>query len=268
MPKGKWITVNGTHIFVKEGQNVEDAIKELDESNTSKTNVNKKFDSDNDFENWDKEEKINQLNEKLKDAKGFGERSKIKLEIMALERGYNSVEEWNKDKEEKAKNRQLEKENKEKNKKEQLEKEEQNKKQLEEEIKNAPKEKKEMFKIIKKYNPIQDDYHTGIRSPKDIKDFKDTINDNDSFSWGDFSKEDAEKALKTGKITIYSSYPIKQGVFVSTSKKQAEEYSGGKQIYSKTIPLNKVAWINGDEGQFADIEQENFDNDNDFEFWD
>ena len=79
------------------------------------------------------------------------------------------------------------------------------------------------------------------------------MKDDESFSWGDFSKEDAEKALKSGEITIYSSYDIKQGTFVSTSKVQAEEYAGGKKVYEKTVKLNEVAWINGDEGQYAKV---------------
>ncbi len=115
--------------------------------------------------------------------------------------------------------------------------------------------KEKQLEIINNTNPMLDDYHVGIRSIEDIKTFEEVINDDESFAWGDFSKEDAEKALKSGKITVYSSYPIKQGTFVSTSKIQAEEYAGGigSKIYQKTIPLNQVAWINGDEGQYAKI---------------
>ena len=104
---------------------------------------------------------------------------------------------------------------------------------------------------------MQDEFHVGIRSPKDIKTFAEAIKDEESFSWGDFSQEDAQRALKSGEIMIYSSYPIRQGIFVSTSKRQAEEYAGGigKKVYSKKIPLNDVAWINGDEGQFAKIKE-------------
>lgn len=75
---------------------------------------------------------------------------------------------------------------------------------LEKEIKEAPKDKLEQYEIIKENNPMLDDYHTGIRSPKDIKTWDEVINDDDSFAWGDFTKEDAEKALKKGSITIYS----------------------------------------------------------------
>lgn len=117
--------------------------------------------------------------------------------------------------------------------------------------------KEKQFDIIKNTNPVLDDYHVGIRKVEDIKTFEEIINDDESFAWGDFSKDDAEKALKKGKITIYSSYPIKQGTFVSTSKIQAEQYAGGigQKIYQKTVPLDEIAWINGDEGQYANVNQ-------------
>ena len=133
-------------------------------------------------------------------------------------------------------------------------------KQLDHELQTQPKEKVEQYKIIQANNPMLDDYHVGIRKPSDIKTWKEVLNsdtgDGENFAWGDFSKADAEKALKSGKITIYSSNPIKQGTFVSTSKSQAEQYAGGagKQIHSMTIPLSEVAWINGDEGQFAKLD--------------
>lgn len=118
----------------------------------------------------------------------------------------------------------------------------------------SPKEAWEKAKEVADKNELAD---LTQDSPKEIKTFEETLKDADSFAWGDFSRKDAEKALKKGSITVYSSYPIKQGVFVSTSKIQSEEYAGGKgkKIYSMEIPLDKVAWISGDEGQFADIEQ-------------
>lgn len=113
--------------------------------------------------------------------------------------------------------------------------------------------KQEQLDIINKYNPAPDSYHTWIRDIKDIKTFEEVIDDEESFVWGDYSKEDALRDLKKGTITIYSSKPIKQGAFVSTSKKQAEEYAGGPEnkIFSATVPLEEIAWINGDEGQYA-----------------
>lgn len=130
-----------------------------------------------------------------------------------------------------------------------------NEQKLNAEIQESTPQKRQQYEIIKQTNPMLDDYHTGIRSPEDIKTFNEVINDDESFAWGDFSKEDAQQALKQGKITVYSSYPIEQGVFVSTSKIQAQEYAGGNgsKVYSKEVPLDDVAWINGDEGQYAKL---------------
>ena len=117
--------------------------------------------------------------------------------------------------------------------------------------------KQKQLEIIQKENPMTDDYHTGIRSVEDIKTFDEVINDDESFVWGDFSQEDAKKALEKGEVTVYSSYPIEQGVFVSTSQNQARDYAGGGKVYSKVVPLNEVAWLNGDEGQYAKVEVNN-----------
>lgn len=113
--------------------------------------------------------------------------------------------------------------------------------------------KQAQFEIVQETNPMQDDYHVGIRSVDDIKTFAETINDEESFVWGDYSREDAQRDLAKNKITVYSSKPIENGVFVSTSYRQAQEYAGGKgkKVYERTVPLDFVAWINGDEGQFA-----------------
>lgn len=113
--------------------------------------------------------------------------------------------------------------------------------------------KQAQYEVIQRTNPMQDEYHVGIRSVNDIKTFDETIDDKDSFVWGDYSQEDAKRDLAKNEITIYSSKPIENGVFVSTSYRQAQEYAGGKgaKVYKKTVPLDYVAWISGDEGQFA-----------------
>lgn len=117
--------------------------------------------------------------------------------------------------------------------------------------------KEQQFKIISKSNPMLDDYHTGIRSVNDIKTateaFRTKIDLDDDYVYPDFTRADGEKALKTGKITVYSSKDIKNGNFVSTSRMMAEDYAGGGKIFSKTVNINDVAWINSGEGQFAKI---------------
>ena len=80
------------------------------------------------------------------------------------------------------------------------------------------KYKQKQLDIIKNNNPVNDDYHTWIRNVEDIKTLEETINDSD---WSDYdeynpdlSRQDIENAIDSGKITVYSSYPIKQGIFV------------------------------------------------------
>ena len=104
---------------------------------------------------------------------------------------------------------------------------------------------------------MTDDVHTGIRKPSDIKSpteaLKTKINDNDDYLYPDFTKADGEKALQTGKVTIYSSKPIENGGFVSPSKMMAQDYAGGGKVYSKTVNIDDVAWIDSNEGQFAQV---------------
>lgn len=120
---------------------------------------------------------------------------------------------------------------------------------------NLQKNKQKQLDIIQKNNKMQDDYHTGIRNIKDIKTFEEAIQDNESFVYGDYSLEDAQRDLERQKVTIYSSKPISQGGFVSTSKNMAQDYAGKGKVYSKEVSINDVAWINGDEGQYANINQ-------------
>lgn len=111
------------------------------------------------------------------------------------------------------------------------------------------------YQIIQETNPMWDEYHTGIRSPKEIKTFAEAAKDPDSFTWGDFTREDAQKALRDGSVRVYSSYAIKNGVFVSTSYKQALQYAGNNPdgVHTRVVALDSVAWINGDEGQYAKV---------------
>lgn len=119
---------------------------------------------------------------------------------------------------------------------------------------NLPENNKQkQLDIINKTNPMQDDYHTGIRSIDDIKTPQEALNDKESFTYPDFTREDFQKAIDTGKITVYSSNNIENGAFVSTSKMMAQDYAGNEKVYSKEVPINDVAWINGDEGQYADV---------------
>ena len=116
------------------------------------------------------------------------------------------------------------------------------------------------------FNPMTDDYHTGIRTVSDIHTFQELYDEEilngstyDEFDLVVYDEPkslyvpDIEEILKKGTITVYSSYPIKQGVFVTPSKVEARSYSGGKPIYSRRVRLTDVAWIDFNEGQYAKV---------------
>ena len=118
-------------------------------------------------------------------------------------------------------------------------------------------DKQKQLDIILSHNPMRDDYHVGIRTVQDIKSAEEAWETNvdfdEEFVYPDFSEQDAKKALKSGKIKVYSSYPIKQGTFVSPSRMMAMDYTGGKEPFSKVVDVDDVAWISSDEGQYAKI---------------
>ena len=117
--------------------------------------------------------------------------------------------------------------------------------------------KQAQFDLLQKTNPMLDDYHTGIRKPEEIKTLQEVIKHHDpdeDFAYPDFELKDAQKAMDNGKITIYSSYPIKEGVFVSPSKMMAQDYAGGRgEVYSKEVDLKDIGWINSDEGNYLPV---------------
>jgi hypothetical protein len=120
--------------------------------------------------------------------------------------------------------------------------------------------KQKQLDIVKDSNPMQDDYHTGIRTIEDIKTLEETLNDSDYEGYDEFNpdltRQDIENAIKKGTIMVYSSYPIENGVFVSPSKMEAESYSGNGKVYSKEVSINDVAWIDPTQGQYAKVQND------------
>ena len=117
--------------------------------------------------------------------------------------------------------------------------------------------KKEQLQIINSSNPAPNNYNTWIRSVEDIKIAEDVFKTafEEGAMYPDFTESDMKKVLQSGKVTIHSSYPIKEGVFVTPSKMNAQEYAGGKngKIYTKEVNVNDIAWIDESEGQYAPI---------------
>lgn len=124
--------------------------------------------------------------------------------------------------------------------------------------------KQKQLEIITKENPMMDSHHTGIRTIEDIKTFKEAFNEGKEEAakggWKEYAanpdvtNEILKEAMKTGKITVYSSHPIKNGTFVTLSLMMATDYAGGGKVYLRKVSLDDIAWINTDEGEYAKVE--------------
>lgn len=122
---------------------------------------------------------------------------------------------------------------------------------------NAPTDRKEaQFDIIRQSNPFDAELgdHTWIKSADDILTYPEAI---DNFGGvedvtPDFRAADVQAALDGGEVTVYSSYPIEQGTFVTPSRMEAQNYAGdGAQVYSRRVPLSDVAWIDEVQEQYT-----------------
>ena len=115
--------------------------------------------------------------------------------------------------------------------------------------------------IIQNSNPVQDDYHTWIRDAGDVHTFAETLQDPDWQGMNfdpDYTWDMAQDALRSGEITVYSSYPIgTQGGFVTPSRMEAEGYAGDGNVYSKRVKTDDIAWIDPTQGQYAPVEPGN-----------
>jgi hypothetical protein len=117
--------------------------------------------------------------------------------------------------------------------------------------------KNKQLEKINETNPAPNDYNTWIRKVEDIKTAEEAfkVAKDEGAMYPDFTEEQMQEALDSGEVTVYSSMPIKDGIFVSPSKMNAQEYSGGKggKLYSKKVKLDDVAWIDEGEGQYASV---------------
>ena len=122
---------------------------------------------------------------------------------------------------------------------------------------SADNVKKKQLEIIEKVNPAPDTYHTWVRSVEDIKTLSEALEDSEWADYDEFipdlTRDMIEEAIESGKITVYSSYPIEQGVFVSPSYMEAESYSGTGKVYEKTVNIEDVAWLDPTQGMYANI---------------
>ena len=116
-------------------------------------------------------------------------------------------------------------------------------------------DKQKQFELITNGNPFNPELgnHTWIKDVSDIKTYEEVWQEEGEI-YGitpDFSEKDAINALNSGRIVVYSSYPIKNGTFVTPSKMEAMSYAGSNKVYSKVVSLDDVAWIDPTQGQYA-----------------
>lgn len=82
-------------------------------------------------------------------------------------------------------------------------------------------DKEKQLKIVLDNNPAKDDVHSWIRTVDDILTFEEAM-DSDGYEGyeeyaPDYTRTDANAALTSGKIRVYSSKEIQPGAFVSAS---------------------------------------------------
>lgn len=120
---------------------------------------------------------------------------------------------------------------------------------------NPFRRKAAQLSAIQQSNPFDPSLgaHTWIRSEGDILTYQEAI---DNFGGvddvtPDFRAQDVQAALDSGYMTVYSSYPIEQGTFVTPSRMEAQSYAGEGRVYSKQVPLSDVAWLDEVQGQYT-----------------
>lgn len=122
----------------------------------------------------------------------------------------------------------------------------------------SPNHKSKQLQIINKTNPAPNDYNLWVRNESDIltaeEAFRTAFEDGEMYP--DFTTKDMQEALDKGSITVYSSYPIKDGTFVTPSRMNAQDYAGGGdgRVYSKEVKLEDIAWLDESEGQYAKVQ--------------
>lgn len=118
--------------------------------------------------------------------------------------------------------------------------------------------KQKQFDLLQKTNPMTDDQHTGIRSADEIKTYDEIMENYDpdeEFVYPDWTVEDAQKAMKKGKVTVYhGGGDMYVGCFITPSKMMATDYNGGKEPKSMEVDFDQIAWVNADEGNYLPLD--------------
>lgn len=123
--------------------------------------------------------------------------------------------------------------------------------------------KQKQLEIIQKTNPAPNEYSTWVRTVEDIKTLAETLEDDDWSDGGDFnpdlSSDDIQEAIEKGSITVYSSYPIENGVRIKNRSNVSSESNAPIARDYRNIASNGI--ISNDDGSvnsnyFASFDEE------------
>jgi len=115
--------------------------------------------------------------------------------------------------------------------------------------------KQKQLDMILKHNPADPKLgnSTWVRQIDDIKTYEEAWEDSD---WKEYFDEhpQAKDIIKSGMVKVFSSYPIKEGIFVTPNEQEAKSYAGGKTPYSKLVPTKHIAWLDPEQGQYTPLD--------------
>lgn len=98
---------------------------------------------------------------------------------------------------------------------------------------------------------FNDGFHKNLEYTSDIHTFEEVTSDpDDVILVDDFTREDLQKALDTGKIKVYFRGDFQTGVWVSPSLSEAKSYKFDGKLFTTEANLTDIAWSDNLEGQF------------------
>lgn len=117
------------------------------------------------------------------------------------------------------------------------------------------------LKLIRKREK-KGDIDQYFRNSNEIKTFEEALQDVGSIGYNkteiDEINKIANKALKDGKIKVYSDEDIEKGAFgalISPSKDRMIHYAKDGVVYELEVPFQDVAWSSPMEGQYAPVKK-------------
>ncbi len=119
--------------------------------------------------------------------------------------------------------------------------------------------RQKQWEIIQNTNQKWDGTQSAwIDTPEDARTFYEAVMEDTDYPLEedyteDFTVDDKKNILQTGIITVYSSKPVQDGNFVTPSRMEAQSYSGTGIIYSATMDVRDIAWLDVGQGQVAHL---------------